>query len=159
VALLSDPLGYFLTWRTYGTWLPGDERGWIDRTRNGHGEPTRPPDWQLENIARTAMSGKPFVFDDRLRAAVTSIINDKCAFEGWSVSAINVRTNHVHLVVTAGNRPAAVVNALKSRTTRVLRENGYVADGIPIWSRGASLRQLWDEAAVAAAVEYVLHGQ
>jgi REP element-mobilizing transposase RayT len=105
------------------------------------------------------MTGKPFVFDDRLRAAVTSIIHDKCAFEGWSISAVNVRTNHVHLVVTAGDRPAAVVNALKSRITRLLRENGYVPAGVQIWSRGASLRQLWDEAAVAAAVEYVLHGQ
>jgi hypothetical protein len=23
----ADPLAYFLTWTTYGTWLPGDERG------------------------------------------------------------------------------------------------------------------------------------
>jgi hypothetical protein len=22
-----EPLAYFLTWSTYGTWLPGDERG------------------------------------------------------------------------------------------------------------------------------------
>ncbi len=24
----GEPLGYFITWTTYGTWLPGDERGW-----------------------------------------------------------------------------------------------------------------------------------
>ena len=24
----GEPLAYFLTWTTYGTWLPGDERGW-----------------------------------------------------------------------------------------------------------------------------------
>jgi hypothetical protein len=23
----DEPLAYFLTWTTYGTWLPGDERG------------------------------------------------------------------------------------------------------------------------------------
>ena len=25
----GDPVGYFLTWVTYGTWLPGDSRGWV----------------------------------------------------------------------------------------------------------------------------------
>ena len=27
---LPEPLAYFLTWPTYGTWLPGDERGWVE---------------------------------------------------------------------------------------------------------------------------------
>ncbi len=22
---MNDPLGYFITWTTYGSWLPGDE--------------------------------------------------------------------------------------------------------------------------------------
>ncbi len=30
-----EPLAYFLTWPTYGTLLPGDERGWVKR-RRGH---------------------------------------------------------------------------------------------------------------------------
>lgn len=25
---MTDPLTYFITWTTYGTWLPGDVRGW-----------------------------------------------------------------------------------------------------------------------------------
>ena len=29
-APMPEPLAYFLTWATYGTWLPGDERGWIE---------------------------------------------------------------------------------------------------------------------------------
>ncbi len=24
-------IAYFSTWTTYGTWLPGDERGWFSR--------------------------------------------------------------------------------------------------------------------------------
>ena len=24
----GDPIAYFLTWTSYGTWLPGDDRGW-----------------------------------------------------------------------------------------------------------------------------------
>jgi hypothetical protein len=26
---MDEPLAYFLTWTTYGSWLPGDERGWV----------------------------------------------------------------------------------------------------------------------------------
>jgi hypothetical protein len=29
----ADPLAYFLAWSTYGTWLPGDERGWVEYAR------------------------------------------------------------------------------------------------------------------------------
>ncbi len=25
---MNDPIAFFLTWSTYGTWLPGDKRGW-----------------------------------------------------------------------------------------------------------------------------------
>ena len=39
---MPDPLAYFLTWPTYGTWLPGDERGWIQYGRG----------WQLPDAVR-----------------------------------------------------------------------------------------------------------
>ncbi|MDA1049536.1 MAG: hypothetical protein O3C40_03530 [Planctomycetota bacterium] len=28
---LDDSLALFLTWTTYGSWLPGDERGWVEK--------------------------------------------------------------------------------------------------------------------------------
>jgi hypothetical protein len=30
IGAMDDPIGYFLTWVTYGTWLPGDPRGWVE---------------------------------------------------------------------------------------------------------------------------------
>jgi hypothetical protein len=27
---MDDPIGYFLTWVTYGTWSPGDAKGWVE---------------------------------------------------------------------------------------------------------------------------------
>jgi hypothetical protein len=32
----GDPIGYFLTWVTYGTWLPGDARGWVQLEQRGN---------------------------------------------------------------------------------------------------------------------------
>lgn len=39
---MDDPIAYFLTWVTYGTWLPGDARGWVEYR---HG-------WQLPDSIR-----------------------------------------------------------------------------------------------------------
>jgi len=35
----DTPLAYFISFRSYGTWLHGDERGSIDRFNNCYGEP------------------------------------------------------------------------------------------------------------------------
>lgn len=34
---MPDPLAFFLTWTTYGTWLPGDERGWVAKGKGFQG--------------------------------------------------------------------------------------------------------------------------
>ena len=33
---LPEPLADFLTWPTYVTWLPGDQRGWVEYTTVGN---------------------------------------------------------------------------------------------------------------------------
>jgi hypothetical protein len=45
---LPAPLAYFITWGTYGTWLPGDQRGWVEYRRGWRlpdlfGSSKRPP--------------------------------------------------------------------------------------------------------------------
>lgn len=156
---LPQPQALFLTWRTYGTWLPGDERGWIDERRNGFGEPTNLPDGRLEAAARGQMRSAPVEFTDPQRHAVDLAIREACEFRGWKVVALNVRTNHVHLVVGADEPPAKVLDVLKARATKVLRAGRLVAEQRPIWARGGSRRVLWNDASLAAAVEYVLDGQ
>ena len=27
---MDDPIAFFITVATYGTWLPGDQRGWVE---------------------------------------------------------------------------------------------------------------------------------
>jgi hypothetical protein len=47
----GEPLAYFPTWTTYGTWLPGDDRGWR-RKGEPEGQPANP---FFAKIARAAM--------------------------------------------------------------------------------------------------------
>ncbi len=35
---MPEPLAYFLTWPTYGTWLPGDERGGFNMDAAGNSQ-------------------------------------------------------------------------------------------------------------------------
>jgi REP element-mobilizing transposase RayT len=78
---------------------------------------------------------------------------------GWTLHAINVRTNHVHVVVAGRDAPERMMTAVKARATRSLREARLVADAVKPWARHGSTRWLWTPDAVEAACRYVVEGQ
>ena len=108
---------------------------------------------------QSLMTGKPVVLDARSRPIVDSAIRAVCERRAWHLSALNVRTNHVHAVVSASVDPALVLQACKAAGTRALRERGLLISGTRPWTRHGSTRWLWKEADVAAAWEYVVNGQ
>jgi hypothetical protein len=67
------PLAFFLTWTTYGTWLPGDERGWVDR---GRGQ--KRPDEVLKQRADRLLSESPCNLALSERELVEQTIRDHC---------------------------------------------------------------------------------
>ncbi|MFL6466717.1 MAG: hypothetical protein ACJ72Z_02025, partial [Pyrinomonadaceae bacterium] len=73
--------------------------------------------------------------------------------------ALNVRSNHVHAVLTAQRKPERIIVELKTNATKFLREAGQVGPEERVWSRGKSRRYLWKPRNVIAAVNYVLFGQ
>ena len=155
----SAPIAYFITFRCYGTWLPGDERGWTDRPVQSRELSLRSGHPGLRSIAETAMAQESFVLDTFGREAVDAAIRDVCAHRGWKLHALNVRTNHVHLVVSARSTPEQVMTSLKAWSTRRLREAGLVSEEIKPWSRHGSTRYLWRVDQVEAACSYVLDAQ
>ena len=156
---MSDPLGYFITFRTYGTWLHGDKRGSVDREHNAYGKPLLAPNRALEAAQATRMHGSPVELAASHRAAVGDAIRDVCAFRGWTLWALNVRTNHVHVVVSAPDRPEAVLHALKANASRVLRERALETANTRIWSRHGSTRYLWKDGELRDACRYVAESQ
>src|SRR5439155_7701773 len=54
----EEPLAYFLTWTTYGTWLPGDERGWVEKSGQ-----FREPAPQRQQAARQRMTEPALTLD------------------------------------------------------------------------------------------------
>jgi REP element-mobilizing transposase RayT len=117
---MGDPLAYFITWTTYGTWLPGDARGWTKKQLGG----IQPPDPVREAAARRLMTEDAVILSTDQRAIVDKVILDHCRIRGWTLHARNVRTNHVHVVATASHiDPEIVREQLKAWASRRLSEH------------------------------------
>src|SRR5262245_39465623 len=153
------PLAYFISFRCYGTWLHGGERGSVDRSHNIYRTPMLPPDEQKRNEMRLRLKRDPVELTATRRAAVDEEVRENCEKRGWGLRAINVRTNHVHTVVTTGSKPELVMNAFKANATRKMVEAGVWQHGIKPWSRHGSTRYLWTEKSVAYAIDYVINDQ
>jgi REP element-mobilizing transposase RayT len=157
----TNPLAFLLTFRTYSTWLHGDERGSVDVEHNIYRTPLIHFDPQRQAIAAQQMKHRALNLDEAMRAVVASAILDECRYRRWELIGRSVRSNHVHVVVGfAGVRPEIMMGKLKSRATRWLRERGLVSADIPVWVDGpGSRRYLWTPGQVAAAAAYVAEGQ
>jgi len=154
------PLAYLITLRCYGTWLHGDKKSAVDRHGyNAYGASRRDTNLKLENMMREEMKQKTFIFSDSQRKVVEEAIAEVCQYREYDLKAINIRSNHVHAVISAQVKPELIIDAFKSYTTRNLRRNFMIGKDTKIWARGRSRRYLWKPRHVALAIEYVLYGQ
>jgi len=153
---MPDPLAYFLTWTTYGTWLPGDERGWVKE-----GEGFQVPDRRIEHEARRKLVEEPFYLDEVQREVIEATIVKHCEIRGWQLFATACRTAHAHVVVHAPVEPDIVMDQFKAWCTRKLREQAEAAgDGRflerqRVWTEDGSKRRLYDTDSLEAAIIYV----
>ena len=150
---------YLISVRTYGTWLHGDERGSTDRHNNAYATPFIPPNTQWRAYELRALKYDPVTLDAPCRRAVKAAILETCALRNWLLLAINVRTNHVHTVVSASCAPESALNALKANATRHMRQAGCWPHRPSPWSVGGSTRYAWTERQTEAAIDYVLNRQ
>ncbi len=156
----EGPLAYLITFRTYGTWLHGDDRYSMDRHgMNVYGKPKVLPSKNLNTMMQENQASNIYLLNGPQRSIVEQASRDVCSFRGYGLLAINVRTNHVHSVVASARKPEIVMNAFKSNATRELRAAGLISTDQQVWSRGGSTRYLWKPSHVEGAVDYVLHGQ
>jgi len=163
---LPEPLAYFLTWGTYGTWLPGDERGWTDYL---HGWQMPDPIKNLEAEAR--MTENACRLDTEQRDAVNGQVAETSRIRGWELHAVNCRSNHVHIVLTADRPPKIVRTQLKAWCTRRLKEldaarqraKGLSEERIVVrenwWAERGSQRFVNDQTGLEDCVYYVCDGQ
>jgi REP element-mobilizing transposase RayT len=63
--------------------------------------------------------------DAARRQSAEIAIREVCDHRKWHLHALNVRTNHVHVVVSLGTaKPDRALNAFKAYVTRRMRRDG-----------------------------------
>jgi REP element-mobilizing transposase RayT len=112
-------LAYHITWTTYGTWLSGDDRGWKRKDAPG----VQSPDDERQRFANLALAEEPVTLSVPQRAIVEQTIREHCARRRWSIHALNARSNHVHIVLTADRDPDEVMKQLKAWCSRRLSDD------------------------------------
>jgi REP element-mobilizing transposase RayT len=154
------PLAHLISFRSHGTWLHGDERGSTDRFNNVYRSPHIPASERWHQYNQRTLKADPITLAAEQRASVEKAIRETCRIRRWSLHALNVRTNHVHVVVSIGYAKASrALNALKANATRQMREDGNWKSMRSPWADKGSQRNLWNERSVTLAVDYVINGQ
>ena len=157
---MNPPCAYLLTWTTYGTWLHGDSRGLADRSgEHRHSQPYIEENHGRDRFEHSELRSGPVVLDEPQRTVVKKAIGDHAEFRTWGLQAINVRTNHIHVVVSCPCPPEKPLREFKAWATRRLREAKLVGSGARVWTRHGSTRYLFSDDAVERAIRYVREGQ
>ncbi len=152
--VMPDPIAYFITWPTYGTWLPGDDRGWVEYH---HG--WQLPNADLERFCRACMKEKQCLLSILERAIVLEQILETCKFRKWVHFASDCRSNHAHIVIGATNTHSKKIRAdIKAWCTRRLRERSR-PEQENWWAERGSTRYVWTEESLARVLDYVTLAQ
>ena len=154
------PIAYFITLTTYGTWLHGDPRGSVDRRyHNQFDTPRIMPNKNLYTHMQKITQSKPVVFNDCQRPVVMRAIQSASEYYDWRLYAIHVRSNHVHLIVSALITPEKIMNQFKAYASRALNKLTPTPSPQAYWARHGSTRYIWSEAFLFPVMHYVIDQQ
>jgi len=152
---VNSPLAYFITWTTYGTWLHGDARGsFLDRTFLA-------PDTQLETVNRAALTEDVVILTQHQRAIVDATLVAECHAQAWELHARNVRSNHVHIVVSPSRSGPFVRSRMKALASKALSDDA----GLPEaehngrkrwWTEKGNIVAIENEQSLEQTIEYVM---
>jgi REP element-mobilizing transposase RayT len=158
------PFAFLLTWTCYGTWLPGDARGYVSNTvlpeggalprENRFGTPYTGDDAYTREHARALLKHDP-VYLTEIEAFVAAEAVAQAARErGWQIPRAAFMANHVHVVVQdCPEDGPAVRRVLKGTSQAALRR--LTGRNQRWWTQGGSDRGKRDESAIEAAIRYV----
>jgi REP element-mobilizing transposase RayT len=157
---VGQPIAHLITFTTYGTRLHGDERGTVDDAHNNYGEPLRATDDALRRHREQLLKHAPVLITPKMRRVIRMTVGEVCDTRGWLQHALNIRTNHVHAVVSfRGAKAMKGMGDFKAYSTRNLRKERLIAEDLKVWTAGGSARPIFDDDGLWRAVDYVENEQ
>jgi hypothetical protein len=140
--MYSDPLATFVTTTSFGTWLPGDDRGYVD---NGQHYPAIPA---LEASVRKNMKQSPIIFSPAEQHDLFEALQLASIEFDYRLTDAVVEATHLHWVIGHGDTVAEMIGRLKNRMRQRLNRGR-------IWTDGFSHRLLFDDMALYQARQYL----
>ncbi len=161
---------WLLTWTTYGSWLPGDPRGFVGNVRDIDGDQVRhnipgtPYDADipaLTNYVRENMTGPPVALSKLDADALIKQYLETARIRQWSLCAASVMFNHTHEVigVPGDPDPQLLLETCKRWATRALLKIRALPPNGEFWTVNGSKRKLPNQQAVHGGVIYVVRKQ
>ena len=140
-------IAYMVTWTTYGSWLQGDERGYIK-----DGERLEPnPNLKQSNLS--SLNQQIIKLTPQQKCTARDAIVDEAKRINHKIYAIAVCTNHIHLIAENNYTPIyQAVKRYKNVATAALKQTGL---NTKIWTRGFDKRYCFTEKELTNRIEYV----
>ena len=150
----SFPLAYHITLHTYGSWVPGDSRGW-HRRGDGPRSIARPGVAALEGYARELQRDPTVVLTASMSRAIIDSITTLSRTRGWRLYAAATVASHLHAVVGAPLMAVPLIQEIREESVRCLGGQGLCDDSRRFWSQGGHFSTIHTMAQLGHAVEYV----
>ena len=153
---MEYPIAYLITFTTYGTWLHGDKRGSVDKEHNQYGSSFIATSSVLQRKEQSSLRHPAFILGQRQREAVLEAILQVCKFRGWFAHAVQVRSNHIHILVSGEEKPEKIMVAFKAYATRAIKRC-YKGQTIikKYWTGHGSTKYIWTKESLVSAIDYV----
>jgi REP element-mobilizing transposase RayT len=166
---------WLLTSTTYGTWLPGDERGFVGRVwdarpddpatdalRLQHDQKDQPYDQDIPGLKRESqrlMKGPPIFLNAEQAEAVLAQFKETATFRGWTLHAASVMANHFHAIIEAMDDVMSddILGDLKSYASRRLNKACGKPQSGTWWTASGSKRPLREPDRLFVPIRYVLN--
>jgi REP element-mobilizing transposase RayT len=132
----------FVTTTSYGTWFPGDARGWVS---DGKILPPSPP---LEQYARSLMQAPSVLFTELDQVTLLTAIQTAATEFEYRLWDLSIESWHLHWIIQHEDKIDAMVGRLKTRMRQALQRGR-------IWTEGYDARILHNQDAVLSVRNYI----
>jgi REP element-mobilizing transposase RayT len=152
-----------VTSTTYGTWLPGSNRGFVCNVidaagnREIHNDYGTPCDADLPGLlmyAKSQMKSETIIFNIEQAETILAQWHKETAKLHWHLFVVAIMNNHFHLVVAAPSEidKEDFLRTFKSRASFALNKKYGKQTW---WTTSGSVQYSFDEQAHRARIEYV----
>ena len=140
-------IGYMVTWTTYGTWLQGDQRGYV---KNGK---ILAQNDKLKSANQRQQKYPTVKLNSEQEQIVANTIIEEARRINHKIFAIAACSNHVHIVAgVSAESIEQAVHRCEYSATWALRK--FVSQG-KIWSKGFDKRFCFTDKELENKVRYV----